>query len=145
MKRYITKTSSETKKLAEDLSEKILKPKTRNKTVVLALEGDLGTGKTTFIQGIAKGLGIRERILSPTFVLIKRFEFSNSQNFYHIDCYRIKDPKELLDLGFKEIISNPKNLIAVEWSDRVKKIIPKSAIKLKFDFINKNTRKITIR
>lgn len=172
----ITKSAFQTKKLAEKLAEEILKSKSGKRAIILALEGDLGGGKTTFIQGFAKGLGIKEKILSPTFVLMKRFKITKIknqkskrkvtpnkflrnyteqanqnakriifQNFYHIDCYRIKNPKELLDLGFKEIISNAQNIVAIEWSDRVKKIIPKIAIKLKFDFIDKNTRKITIK
>lgn len=145
----ITKSVLQTKKLAEKLAEEILKLKSGKKAIVLALEGDLGGGKTTFIQGFARGLGIKEKILSPTFVLMKHFQFNNLaikqfNNFYHLDCYRIQEPKELLDLGFKEIFSNPQNIIAIEWADRVKKIIPKDAIFIKFNFIDKKTRKITI-
>ncbi|PIQ07338.1 MAG: hypothetical protein COW72_00855, partial [Candidatus Nealsonbacteria bacterium CG18_big_fil_WC_8_21_14_2_50_37_10] len=67
------------------------------------------------------------------------------QNFYHIDCYRVEKPKEILDLGFKEIISNPQNIVAVEWVDRIRKIMPKNTIWIKFDFVNKNTRQISIK
>ena len=63
-------------------------------------------------------------------------------NFYHIDCYRIRKPKEILDLGFKEIISNPENIVAIEWADRIKKILPKNALVLKFKFIDKLKREI---
>ena len=65
------------------------------------------------------------------------------QNLYHIDCYRIQKPKEILDLGFKEIISNPQNIVAIEWADRIKKILPKNTFILKFDFISQGKRKIT--
>jgi len=64
--------------------------------------------------------------------------------FYHIDCYRIKKPKEILDLGFKEVISSPKNIVTIEWADRIKKIIPKEAIWINFKFISKNAREIML-
>ena len=136
----ITKSRGETKRLGERLAKKIIKKKPLGKVVVLGLEGDLGGGKTTFLQGFAKGLGIQEKITSPTFVIIKRFG-----RFYHIDCYRIQKPKEILDLGFKKIISDPRNIVAVEWADKVRKIIPKSTIWLKFEFIDKKTRKIVLK
>jgi len=109
----------------------------------------LGGGKTTFLQGFSKGLGIKQKITSPTFVIMRRYKIQNTgykiQNFYHIDCYRVEKPKEILDLGFKEIISNPQNIVAVEWVDRIRKIMPKNTIWIKFDFVNKNTRQISIK
>ncbi|GAI22799.1 unnamed protein product, partial [marine sediment metagenome] len=106
-------------------------------------EGDLGGGKTTFLQGFAKGLGIKEKILSPTFIILRKFLIPKSQflNFFHIDCYRISRPKEILDLGFKEIISNSKNIVTIEWAERIQKILPKETIILKFEFINQKTRR----
>ena len=137
---FISSSPAKTKKLGQKLAQEILKKKPEKRAFVIGLAGELGGGKTTFLQGFAKGLGIREKILSPTFVIMRRFN-----NFYHIDCYRIKKPKELLDLGFKEIISNPKNIIAIEWADKIKKILPKNTLWLKFEFINEKTRKITIK
>ena len=69
--------------------------------------------------------------------LIKRFKISKKhfKNFYHIDCYRIKNEKDILELGLKEIILDPKNIVAIEWSEKIKKILPKDAILIKFDFI----------
>ncbi len=96
--------------------------------LILSLEGDLGGGKTTFLQGFAKGLGIKEKILSPTFVIMRKSKIKNQKskfnNFYHIDCYRIQKPKEILDLGWKEIIKNPRNIVAVEWAEKISKILP---------------------
>ncbi len=122
---------------------------------VVALEGELGGGKTTFLQGFAKGLGIKEKILSPTFVILKRFKISRLirvssaagenlkfKNFYHLDCYRIRKAEEILDLGFKKIVSDPGNIVAIEWANKIKKIIPKNALWLKFEFVDKNKRKI---
>jgi len=145
-KEYITNSPSQTKKMGNILAEEILKTAPKKGAFVLGLEGALGGGKTTFLKGFAKGLGIREKILSPTFVIMKRFSLHTSQfkNFYHIDCYRIKKSKEILTLGWEGTISKPTNIIAVEWAEKIKKILPRDTIKIEFSFINKNTRKITI-
>jgi len=138
----------ETKKLGENLAKKILKGKNCKRAKILALKGDLGGGKTTFLQGFAKGLGIKDKILSPTFVLMKKFEIPYNKkfkNFYHFDCYRIKNPKEILLIGFGEIISNPKNIIAVEWAERIIKILPADKVLLEFSFLDKSNRKIWIK
>lgn len=147
-KEYLTKNPNQTKKLGEALAKKILKTRPRKGAFIIGLEGDLGGGKTTFLQGFAKGLGIKEKILSPTFIIMRRFRIRvNSRkfaDFYHIDCYRIQRPKEILELGFKEIISNSKNLVAIEWAERIKKILPKNVFILKFEFINRDRRKIVL-
>jgi len=146
-KKYLTINSSQTKKLGEILAQEILKDNIKKTALLLGLEGDLGGGKTTFLQGFAKGLGIKEKILSPTFVILKRFKIQDSRfkNFYHIDCYRIKTIKEILDLKFKEIINNPKSVVVIEWADRIRQILPKDTPILKFKFIDKNQREILIR
>ncbi len=139
-KENITSDSIQTKKLGEKFAKEILEKKPKKTAFVVGLEGELGGGKTTFLQGFAKGLGIKEKILSPTFVIMKKFN-----NFYHIDCYRIEKPKELLDLGFKEITSNPKNIIVIEWADRIRKIMPKDTLWIKFDFIDEKRRRVAFR
>jgi tRNA threonylcarbamoyladenosine biosynthesis protein TsaE len=147
MVNYFTNSPSQTKKLGELLAKKILSMKPRKTAFVIGLEGDLGGGKTTFLQGFAKGLGIKQKILSPTFLIMRKFKIKNLKFkiFYHIDCYRIKKPKEILDLGFKEIIQNPQNIVAVEWADQIRKIMPKNTIILRFEFVNKKTRKIVVK
>jgi len=147
MEKFQTKNEKRTEKLGEEIGRKILKEKLGKIAKILALEGDLGGGKTTFLKGFAKGLGIKEKILSPTFVIAKRFEVSGSrfQYFYHIDCYRIEKPREILDLGFREIIKDPKNIVAIEWADKIKKILPKEVIKIKFKILGKKEREILIK
>ena len=142
-----TNSALETKKIGSNLARQILKNKLSKQAIVIGLEGCLGGGKTSFVQGFAKGLGVKEKILSPTFVIMKRFAIQNLQftNLYHFDCYRIEKPSELLELGFKKIIQNPKNIIIIEWADRIKRIIPKHAIWINFDFISEKKRKITIK
>jgi len=143
---YITKSDLETQKLGRELAKIILKAKSRKGAFVIGLEGDLGGGKTTFLQGFAGGLGIKEKILSPTFVIMKKFAVKsrNYKWFYHIDCYRIQKPEELLDIGLNEVISSPENIVAIEWSERVKSVLPENILKIKFDFIDDKKREIKI-
>jgi tRNA threonylcarbamoyladenosine biosynthesis protein TsaE len=138
MQTIITHSDSATQKLGEELAKDILKRGDKKQAQVLGLTGNLGGGKTTYMQGFAKGLGVEEKILSPTFVIMKHFG-----NFYHLDCYRINKSEEILELGFKEIIANPKNIVAVEWPEKIKKFLPKDTIYIDFEFIDDNTRKIT--
>jgi len=147
--RYLSNGASETKKIAKLLAGKILTrlPKISS-ALILALTGDLGSGKTTFIQGFCKGAGIKKRITSPTFVIIKSFMLHAScfKKIYHLDCYRIQKPKELLNLGFREIINNPQNIVLIEWAEKIKKLLPRKIIWVRFEYGRKiNERKITIK
>jgi tRNA threonylcarbamoyladenosine biosynthesis protein TsaE len=151
----ITTSSRETKRIGRDLAQDILKKGPQKKALVIALIGELGSGKTTFLQGFAKGLHIRSRILSPTFVIMKKFQIPicadscshlcRFVSFYHIDCYRIKDAKEILDLGFADIIESFENIIAIEWAERIKEILPNDALILKFKFLDRNKREIKVK
>jgi tRNA threonylcarbamoyladenosine biosynthesis protein TsaE len=143
-KKHITTSFKQTQKLGENFAKQIVKMPLQNKALVLGLQGNLGGGKTTFLQGFAKGLKIKEKILSPTFVILKRFKIPKTifKNFYHIDCYRLKNEKDILELNFKEILSNPENIIAVEWPEKIKKVLPKDMAYLSFEFINENKREI---
>lgn len=140
---YLSKGPKETRKLADFLLKKVLKIKTK-KAVVIALEGELGAGKTVFSKGFAKAIGLRAKIKSPTFNLMKYYRV-NSHNLYHLDCYRLKDYRDLKIFDIKDIISDPANIVLIEWADRVKKILPKNHIKVHIDHISKNERKITIK
>ncbi len=140
-----TESPNQTQKIAE-LLVKTLMEENKNPHI-FALQGNLGAGKTTFIQGVAKALKIKQKILSPTFVVMKDFRLPKNNNFskfYHIDCYRLDDPSEIITLGFKEIIRNKKNLIFIEWPERIKKLSPANTIWLKFKTLDKNKREIII-
>lgn len=141
MEHFLTKNQRETSKLAKILAEEIIKakPKTKN-ALIFGLVGELGAGKTTFIQAFAKGLRIKRRLTSPSFVLMK-----NYKNFYHIDCYRIKSPKGILALDFKEIISNPKNIIMIEWAEKIKSILPRNTIWLRFKILSEKERLVIMK
>jgi tRNA threonylcarbamoyladenosine biosynthesis protein TsaE len=160
----ITDKAEETQKVGEFLADELLKDDfKRKKALVIGLEGELGSGKTTFIQGLAKGFGIKERITSPTFVIIKKYEIRNpdfksgsrlkhrdtrykiqDMSFYHIDCYRLTKSKDLIDLDFKEIITHPQNIIVIEWAERVKKILPKNTWWIKFEYLDADKRRIIL-
>ena len=139
----VTESAKETKKIAILLSEAIKDQPLSNRAFIIALEGDLGSGKTTFIQGLAQGLKVRENILSPTFVIQKDFslELKNFKNFYHIDAYRLKNPEELLELGFKDLVGNPENIVVIEWANKVKKILPKEILRIKFVSLREISRR----
>ena len=134
MKIYKTNSSRETQKIAADLARKFLRVRSQKNALVLALQGDLGSGKTTFTQGFLRSLGVRKKITSPTFVITKSYKLKakSYKHAYHIDCYRIKKPKELLDLGLKEILTNPQNIVLIEWTERIRRILPKNTMWLKF-------------
>lgn len=132
-----------TEKIAKDLAKNTLNKKQLKTAQVIGLVGELGGGKTTFSQFFAKALGVKEKVQSPTFVLMKKYKI-RKKNFVHIDAYRIKKTKELLDLGWRELISDPKNIILVEWADRIQKILPKGYVQIKFEVVDENKRKITI-
>ncbi|MFH1036735.1 MAG: tRNA (adenosine(37)-N6)-threonylcarbamoyltransferase complex ATPase subunit type 1 TsaE [Patescibacteria group bacterium] len=147
MERYFAGSPAETRKIGEKLAKKLLKTKLQKNAFVLGLKGDLGGGKTTFLQGFAKGLGSKEKILSPTFVIMKKFVMlskSNFQKFYHFDCYRISGEKDISVLGFEKIVSDPQNIVAVEWAEKIRKVLPKGTVWIKFDFVSDKKREITL-
>lgn len=136
----ISDSRIQTQKTAKDFAKKILRLHSWKKAVIIGLSGELGSGKTTFVQGFAKALGVKTRIISPTFVLMKRHK-----NIFHIDAYRTKNPKEILDLGWKDLIKNSENIILVEWPEKIKKIFSKPHFWIEFTHRRKNTRGIDIR
>ena len=143
--RVVSKTPAGTKKIAEKLAGVILsKHKTKYATVI-GLIGELGSGKTTFAKGFAKGLGIKQIIQSPTFIIARQHSLEHKifKNFYHIDAYRVGQ-KDLVALGWQEWINNPNDIILVEWADRIYKILPKNSIKIYFETLKNGQRKISL-
>lgn len=114
--------------------------------LIICLSGNLGAGKTTLTQFLAKHLGVKSRVTSPTFVILKSYKLTakSYKLMYHIDAYRLKSGRELIDLGWLEIVKNPSNLIVIEWPENIKEILPKDAIRISLEVINKNSRKIKI-
>ena len=105
----------------------------RGKTArILALTGDLGSGKTTFVQGALRALGVKGAITSPTFVLMKHYRAPKyGLEIYHLDAYRLKSEEDLAVLDFAEKIKNPNAVIIVEWPERIKKAMRSGVRKIK--------------
>jgi len=143
---FVTKNFEETQQLAWQLLGQMVKM-SHSGALVLALRGDLGAGKTTFIQGLGGALGIKEKILSPTFVIMKHFGVPSGKqfsDFYHFDCYRLESEKDLAELGFEDILKDKNNLIVIEWAERIKKSLPPDAVWLEFEHGGEDMRKIKI-
>lgn len=141
--KIISESPKETQKIASFFMQAILKKYDwKQNSLVISLEGPLGGGKTEFLKGIAKFLKLKEKVFSPTFLIMKSFPCKTPffKTLWHLDCYRIEKPKEIKELDFLEIIKNPENLIFIEWGDKIKKILPKNHWKIKFKVTGKNTR-----
>jgi len=154
--RYRTKNPSETQRIAgfvvENLKKFFIRHSVSNKKVamIVAFSGQLGAGKTTLVQGLGRKLGIREKIQSPTFVILKKYKIKKRgipwRTLVHVDAYRLplRPParnaraggtqtglggkKEPFIVWLKEIFKNPENLVAIEWPDKIKKHIPRNAL-----------------
>jgi tRNA threonylcarbamoyladenosine biosynthesis protein TsaE len=143
--KYLIKTEKDLEKLAEDILVLVTEKK-YNHATVLALQGDLGAGKTTFTKNLAKILGITESVTSPTFVIQKTFSISNNYftQLTHIDSYRLDLSAELKHLGWHDLLNQKENLIVVEWPERITDILPKQYLLLKFTHIDETTREVEV-
>jgi tRNA threonylcarbamoyladenosine biosynthesis protein TsaE len=141
-----TNNLKETEQLGYVLAEDILDEKIeKDEATVIILKGDLGAGKTTFIQGFARGLGIKQNVLSPTFIIFNKYPLRGKKfkNFYHFDCYRIEREQEVINLEFEDIISDKRNIICIEWPEKIKNILPNNYRSLAFKILKEDKRKIT--
>ena len=150
---FFSESPKQTKKLAEIFIRQLSK---LNQPLVLALTGNLGAGKTCFVQGLARALKIKDRVSSPTFVVMKSFLIPGGRKkshsakatrdkrfFWHIDCWRLEQA-DFEYLGLKEILKNNENIVCLEWAEKVKKLLPKNALWIKFEHLGGDKRKITI-
>lgn len=133
-KRIITNSFEETQTLAFDFA------KTLKKGAVLALYGDLGSGKTTFVQGLAKSFGIEKKIISPTFIIMRTYG-----HFYHVDLYRVETEKDVEGLGLLEIINDPENIVVIEWPEKIEHLLPKKTISIAFEYLKDDQRRIVFK
>ena len=118
-----TENALETISLARQVAEECHAP------TVICLYGELGSGKTTFVQGFAKALGITSRLLSPTFIIVRRYQIpKKSEVLYHIDLYRTNSAKEVEGVGRAEILSDPYAYVLIEWADKLGSMMPKKRL-----------------
>lgn len=120
---------SELQSVAKEVLTLLTKMKREDSASVLALHGDLGAGKTTYMKALARELDVTEEVTSPTFVVMKHYEVGAKKaelfsHLYHLDLYRIEDLSELGPLNFHEILKDPKVLLAIEWAERADALLP---------------------
>jgi tRNA threonylcarbamoyladenosine biosynthesis protein TsaE len=142
----VTKGEIGTRKLSARVCRELLKERPRGAPVV-GLVGDLGAGKTAFVKGCARAMGVRGRVVSPTFLIFRSYPVPRAarfSHFYHVDAYRLRTKRELDVLGFSDIIKNPNNIIFIEWADRIERYLPKGTVWVWFAHGDKeNERLIT--
>lgn len=129
MKEYKTNSSNETLELGQKMAKSF-------NTNIVGLIGKLGSGKTVFTKGIAEYFGIKN-ITSPSFVIMKIYSIKNPKykfkNLLHVDCYRLKNYQSLIDIGLEDYIYDKKNLIIIEWADKIKDSLPKCTKYIRFE------------
>jgi tRNA threonylcarbamoyladenosine biosynthesis protein TsaE len=139
---YLSNSKTETYKIAAKIAKELKGGE------ILALSGDLGSGKTTFVQGLAAALGIKNQVTSPTFVLLKKYKVESSKlkikSLIHVDAYRMESEKDAESIGLSEYLNDKKNLVVIEWPEKIIKIFPDGKKLVKFKYVDENTRKITI-
>ena len=133
--KIITNSATETKKFAQRFA------KTLKRSDILCFIGELGSGKTTFIQGLAKGLGVRNMPTSPTFVLLTQYR--GKLPLYHFDLYRLNNTDEIRNLGYEEFFYSD-GVTVVEWAEKLRELTPHNRIEIKFKILDKNKREINI-
>jgi tRNA threonylcarbamoyladenosine biosynthesis protein TsaE len=102
---------------------------------VICLEGALGSGKTCLAQGIGRGWGVEQRLISPSFVLVREYARpEDSVRLYHIDLYRIASVEEVWDLGADEFLGNEQTVCVIEWAERAQPLIPHEHLRITLDF-----------
>ncbi len=146
MKKEVNEIISKSPQETQEIARRILS--NLKKGGVIALYGELGSGKTTFAQGIARALGITQRVVSPTFLIRKQYSIptkNNIRKLYHLDLYRLQSAKEVDAIGIREIMNEQDALVLIEWPEKIIESLPTSTIHIIFEYIDETTRKITIR
>ena len=145
------------KKIIKDIkelgnfAEEFLQHLEKRGASIIILSGDLGSGKTAFVQQIGKVLGIKKKITSPTFIILKKYKIPKNQkwqNLIHVDVYRLTDKKNLKNIGLIEelntLAGEPKNLILIEWGEIIETSLPKKNIqKIHFEYLNEKEREVS--
>ncbi len=115
---------------------------------VLALSGDLGTGKTAFTQGIARGLGITRPVTSPTFILVNQYpmpgQLPGGPALQHVDCYRLANaPVEMWDVGLADLLAGD-DIVVIEWAERVPELLPSDYLEVRFTYLDEDHRRLCL-
>jgi tRNA threonylcarbamoyladenosine biosynthesis protein TsaE len=148
MEEITTRSPEETQALAARLVTALAAEQgLRGTSTIVALQGDLGAGKTVFVKGVAKALGVEEMVTSPTYVIEKVYRLPPGhpwKHLIHIDAYRLEGAEELHTIGWDEAATDPGNLIMVEWPEQVGRAMPDRAYWVEFAQVDEHTRRITV-
>lgn len=138
----ITNNNEETEILGYEFAKKL------KEQDVVFLIGILGVGKTTFVKGMARGLGIESRIISPTFVIVRTHQIKNQnskvERLYHLDLYRLVDQEQVAQIDIQEFFKDEKGVVVIEWPELGQNLVKKKVWSVKFEYVEKEKRKITI-
>ncbi|MBI4090536.1 MAG: tRNA (adenosine(37)-N6)-threonylcarbamoyltransferase complex ATPase subunit type 1 TsaE [Candidatus Komeilibacteria bacterium] len=137
---YTTTSPAETEELARKLASDL------RAGTVIALEGELGAGKTVFVKGIAKALGITTVVQSPTFVLMKVYEVQHHavRRLVHVDCYRLDGSSDLRAVGLEEYLHDSTSVVVIEWADKVPELVPHDATRVRIRSVDEHERTVEI-
>ncbi len=135
----ISRSEKETEAFAEALAHEL------PRGAVLALDGDLGAGKTVFSRGFARGLGVTEAVSSPTYTIVQEYPLSGGGFLYHLDLYRIANSASALAFGVDEFLNDPESCALVEWPERIADILPPDLIRVRIRHRSETEREISVR
>jgi len=136
---FVSRSAEETVAFAKKIAKGL------NPGDVIALQGNLGSGKTTFVKGIALGLGIEDaaQVKSPTFVVMHMYK--TLVPLYHFDLYRFEETSELEAIGFEDFIHDSRAISCIEWAEKAGREIPSDAYRIRIDHLRENMRRIVVR
>lgn len=143
---FVTHSPKETAEVAGTLAAELTAEKGMGGELphVICLYGPLGAGKTTFVQGFARGLGITGRLLSPTFIIVRRYGLGGPGFLYHIDLYRLHGIAQISDLGFSEMVGDPDSFVLIEWAERLGDRLPRRRLDVRLEETDDGGRKILV-
>jgi tRNA threonylcarbamoyladenosine biosynthesis protein TsaE len=142
----VSQSPADTQAIAAKLAQKLLASMPGKAATVVALRGELGAGKTTFTQGFAKALNIKEQPKSPTFNLMKEYPIPNTPyRLWHLDCYRLQNHKDLASLDMPRIWNDQNAIVFIEWPERIGNGLPRNHIEIHLEHASKEARAITIK
>lgn len=136
---YTSNSAEETQRIGEQIGNAL------EKGNCIALHGDLGSGKTTFTQGLAKGLGITTHLSSPTFIIMRAYMIAKFKTmFYHVDLYRTKDENDAKGIGLDEILLDNNSIVVIEWPEKISQLIPEKTKHIYFEYLEEDKRRIKV-
>lgn len=141
---FETASAEETQRLGAAIGRLLRGDAFVPRDAIITLAGDLGAGKTTFVQGLGKGLGVAATITSPTFVLINRYKTADGRLLQHADCYRLANaPLEMWDAGLSDLFLSD-DVVVVEWADRIPNLLPPEYLDISIDHGDGDLRRFTL-